>query len=41
MGFPIKIGLTLLLVGFVYAALPAVVAVIADTAATLLVGVTR
>ncbi|WP_314425300.1 flagellar biosynthetic protein FliR [uncultured Microbacterium sp.] len=41
MGFPIKIGLTLLLVGFVYAALPAVVAVIADTAATLIVQVTR
>ncbi|MCI1018283.1 flagellar biosynthetic protein FliR [Microbacterium sp. C5A9] len=41
LGFPIKIGLTLLLVGFVYAALPAVVAVIADTAATLLVEVTR
>jgi flagellar biosynthetic protein FliR len=41
MGFPIKIGLTLLLVGFVYAALPGVVAAIADDAARLLLGVTR
>ena len=41
MGFPIKIGLTLLLVGFVYAALPGVVAAIADEAARLLVAVTR
>lgn len=41
MGFPIKIGLTLLLVGFVYAALPSVVAVIAEEAARLLLGVTR
>ncbi|WEK59946.1 MAG: flagellar biosynthetic protein FliR [Candidatus Microbacterium colombiense] len=41
MGFPIKIGLTLLLVGFVYAALPGVVAAIADEAARLLVVVTR
>ena len=40
MGFPIKIGLTLLLVGFVYAALPGVVAAIADDAARLLLGVT-
>jgi flagellar biosynthetic protein FliR len=40
MGFPIKIGLTLLLVGFVYAALPSVVAVIAEDAAKLLLGVT-
>lgn len=41
MGFPIKIGLTLLLVGFVYAAMPGVVAVIAEDAARLLLGVTR
>ncbi|WP_334152542.1 flagellar biosynthetic protein FliR [Microbacterium sp.] len=40
MGFPIKIGLTLLLVGFVYAALPGVVAAIADDAVRLLLGVT-
>lgn len=41
MGFPVKIGLTLVLVGFVYAALPSVVAAIAEDAARLLVGVTR
>ncbi len=41
MGFPVKIGLTLLLVGFVYAALPTVVAAIAEDAARLLIGVTR
>jgi flagellar biosynthetic protein FliR len=39
MGFPIKIGLTLLLATFVYAALPSVVAAIADDAARLLLGV--
>lgn len=41
MGFPVKIGLTLVLVGFVYAALPSVVGAIAEDAARLLVGVTR
>ncbi|MDQ4213213.1 flagellar biosynthetic protein FliR [Microbacterium capsulatum] len=41
MGFPIKIGLTLLLVGFVYAALPGVVAALAGNAAEMLLGVTR
>ena len=41
MGFPVKIGLTLLLVAFVYAALPGVVAVIAENAAKLLLGVVR
>ncbi|WP_144876536.1 flagellar biosynthetic protein FliR [Microbacterium sp. 1.5R] len=41
MGFPVKIGLTLVLVGFVYAALPSVVAALAEDAARLLVGVTR
>lgn len=40
MGFPIKIGLTLLLVGFVYAALPGVVAALAENAARLLLEVT-
>ncbi|WP_439593537.1 flagellar biosynthetic protein FliR [Microbacterium sp.] len=41
MGFPIKIGLTLLLVGFVYMALPSVVAALAQTAALTLMEVTR
>ncbi|GAA4189053.1 flagellar biosynthetic protein FliR [Microbacterium oryzae] len=41
MGFPVKIGLTLVLVGFVYAALPSVVAALAGDAAAHLVGVTR
>ncbi|MDN3309641.1 flagellar biosynthetic protein FliR [Microbacterium oryzae] len=41
MGFPVKIGLTLVLVGFVYAALPSVVAALAGDAAAQLVGVTR
>ncbi|MDL9977861.1 flagellar biosynthetic protein FliR [Microbacterium sp. ASV49] len=41
LGFPIKIGLTLLLVGFVYAVLPGVVDVLAGDAAKLLLGVTR
>ncbi|OAN40209.1 flagellar biosynthetic protein FliR [Microbacterium sp. H83] len=41
MGFPIKIGLTLLLVGFVYAALPGVVAGITDDAVRMLLGVIR
>ncbi len=39
MGFPVKIGLTLLLVAFVYAALPGIVAALADDAARLLMGV--
>jgi flagellar biosynthetic protein FliR len=39
MGFPIKIGLTLLLAGFVYAALPGVVGTIAEEAAKLILGV--
>ncbi|MET0590089.1 MAG: flagellar biosynthetic protein FliR, partial [Naasia sp.] len=41
MGFPIKIALTLLLVGFVYVALPSVVAALAQTAALTLLEVTR
>ena len=41
MGFPIKIGLTLLLVGFVYAALPGAVSGLADDAEALLLGVAR
>jgi flagellar biosynthetic protein FliR len=41
MGFPIKIGLTLLLVGFVYAALPGAVAVLTGDAVQMLLGVTR
>lgn len=41
MGFPVKIALTLGLVGFVYIALPAVVASLAQDALSLLVGVTR
>lgn len=41
MGFPVKIGLTLILVGFVYIALPGVVGVLAEDAAKLLLGVTR
>ena len=41
MGFPVKIGLTLVLVGFVYIALPSVVAALADDAALVLLGVTR
>ncbi|WP_217184107.1 flagellar biosynthetic protein FliR [Streptomyces sp. AC495_CC817] len=40
MGFPIKIALTLLLVGFVYIALPGVVSALADDAVRLLLGVT-
>jgi flagellar biosynthetic protein FliR len=41
MGFPVKIALTLGLVGFVYVALPSVVAALAQTAALTLVEVTR
>lgn len=41
MGFPIKIALTLLLVGFVYVVLPGVVSAIADDAVRMLLGVTR
>ncbi|MFJ4037747.1 flagellar biosynthetic protein FliR [Microbacterium sp. NPDC090007] len=41
LGFPLKIALTLVLVGFVFAALPAVVASLADDAAQVLIGVTR
>jgi flagellar biosynthesis protein FliR len=41
MGFPIKIALTLGLVGFVYIALPSIVAALAQTAALTLLGVTR
>lgn len=41
MGFPIKIGLTLVLVGFVYAALPGIVGALAEDAARLLLGVVR
>ncbi|MEX8057752.1 flagellar biosynthetic protein FliR [Microbacterium sp. 16-032] len=41
LGFPIKIALTFVLVGFVYAALPAIVSAIADDAARLVIGVTR
>jgi flagellar biosynthetic protein FliR len=41
LGFPVKIGLTLLLVGFVFAALPGVVSAVADDAVRLLLGVTR
>lgn len=40
MGFPVKIALTLGLVGFVYIALPSVVAALAQTAALTLLGVT-
>ncbi len=39
LSFPVKIGLTLLLVAFVYAVLPGVVAALADDAARLLLGV--
>ena len=39
MGFPIKIGLTLLLAGLVYAALPGIVGALAEDAARLLMGV--
>ena len=41
MGFPVKIGLTLVLVGFVYIALPGVVAALAQDAALVLLGVAR
>ena len=41
LGFPIKIALTFLLVGFVFAALPSIVSAIADEAARLVIGVTR
>ena len=41
MGFPIKIGLTLLLVAFVYAALPGAVAALTGSAVELLLGVVR
>ncbi|ALX67026.1 flagellar biosynthetic protein FliR [Microbacterium sp. XT11] len=41
LGFPVKIGLTLLLVGFVFAAHPGVVAALAEDAVRLLVGVVR
>lgn len=41
MGFPVKIALTLVLVGFVYAALPGVVGALAGEAAKTLLGVTR
>lgn len=41
MGFPVKILLTLVLVGFVYVALPAIVSALAEDAAGLLVGVVR
>lgn len=41
MGFPIKIGLTLLLAGFVYAALPGVVAALTGSAVEMLLGVVR
>lgn len=41
LGFPLKIALTLVLVGFVFAALPAVVAALAEDAARLVIGVTR
>ncbi|MFE7843697.1 flagellar biosynthetic protein FliR [Microbacterium sp. NPDC057407] len=41
MGFPLKIALTLMLVGFVYAALPGVVGSLAQEAAKMLLGVTR
>lgn len=41
MGFPVKIALTLALVGLVYIALPSVVAALAQDAARILVGVTR
>ncbi|WP_110588067.1 flagellar biosynthetic protein FliR [Microbacterium suaedae] len=41
MGFPIKIGLTLILVGMVYIALPQIVSALADDAVRQLIGVTR
>ncbi|WP_295780044.1 flagellar biosynthetic protein FliR [uncultured Microbacterium sp.] len=41
LGFPLKIALTLVLIGFVFAALPAVVAALAEDAARLVIGVTR
>ncbi|MDU0365961.1 flagellar biosynthetic protein FliR [Microbacterium sp. KSW4-17] len=41
LGFPIKIALTLLLVGFVFTALPAIVSSLAGDAAQVLIGVTR
>lgn len=41
LGFPVKIALTLALVGFVYIALPSVVAALAEDAALTLLGVTR
>ena len=41
MGFPIKIALTLLLVGLVYVVLPGVVSAIVDDAVRMLLGVTR
>ncbi len=41
LGFPIKIALTLLLVGFVFTALPAIVSSLAGEAAQVLIGVTR
>lgn len=41
MGFPVKIALTLVLVGFVYAALPGVVGAIAEDAVRTILGVIR
>lgn len=41
LGFPIKIALTLLLVGFVFTALPAIVSSLAGATAQVLIGVTR